>query len=70
MVCLEFVIFLDFDPKIQNFNFSKIITYKIRNFHVIEKNMVKCDLDTYTQHAYKISRQYLCFWLCNRQKNR
>ena len=32
-----FLIFFDFDPKIQNFNFSKIIAYKIRNFQVIKK---------------------------------
>ena len=34
---LKFLIFFDFDPKIGNFDFSKINAYKIQNFQVIQK---------------------------------
>ena len=34
---IEFLIFLDFDTQVQNFDFSKIIAYKIQNFQGIQK---------------------------------
>ena len=39
-------------PKIQIFDFSKIITYKIRNFQVIQKNGIYVfDIHTNNKHV-------------------
>ena len=36
---LVFLIFFEFDPKTQNLDFSKIIAYKIQNFHDIKNGI-------------------------------
>ena len=59
---------LDFDPKTQNFDFSKINGYKIQKFGVIPKNWNVYCKATYKQRTCKISEQYLYIWLCNGQK--
>ena len=53
--------------KIQNINVTKIIAYKIQSFQFIKKRN-NCDGDIYKQHAYKISKQYIWFWLRNGKK--
>ena len=62
---IEFLIFFDFDPKIRQFIFFKSNCLQIRNFQAIQKYRNIFDGNTYKQHAYKILKQYLCFWLCN-----
>ena len=62
-----YLISLDFAPKIQNFNFQNILTIK-SNILIVSKKQNICDWDAYKQHAYKISKQYLSFGLCNGKK--
>ena len=46
-----FLIFFQFDPKTQNLDFSKIIAYKIQNFHDIKNGIHSINIHTRNIHT-------------------
>ena len=70
--CLGFFIFIEFSPKTQNVDFSKLLVFKIEKFQAILKTdymLSRTRLQhVYTQHVYTISKQYPYFWMSNGKK--
>ena len=64
---LGFLIFSILTPKTQKFDLKN--AFKIQYFEDIQKTRMNViNIGTYTQHAYKISKQCLYSWLCNDPK--
>ena len=66
---IEFLLFFEFDPKTQNFDFSKVNFYKIQNFRVIQKTgiyVVNLHTKIYIPNFKAISLYLAVPWLKNR----